>query len=516
VQVKLSYKLFATFLLTSLMIVVIMIAVMQYYAARNFADYVNKMEMERVDDLVKELAKEYQQDQGWERLRHDFSRWMDLTRPRHPQGDLFPPGMPGFAGPYRPPFQEPPPPPPPPPWVLEQRPPPPPPRGLDQRPPPPPPPGHDPFNLGPRISLFGADKQPLVGLARSSEDHLLKAIKVNGKTVGWLGIKKLEQLSHPLDVEFVRRQAKAFYFVGGSVLLLAIFVSVFFSRHLLAPIRKLMAGTRALSSRRFNTRIDVGTGDELGQLAADFNQMAQAIEKYEQLRQQWISDISHELRTPLAILRGEIEALQDGIRAPSQDTLESLHGEVLHLSKIVNDLHDISLAEAGRLLIHQDPVDPVQVLTETLKAFRNRFAAQGITIQAEPPAGREHCLMAGDADRLKQIFGNILENTWRYAASPGVLQIRQELQDGKLSLNFLDSGPGVPEASLDRLFDRLYRVDRSRSRRQGGSGLGLAICKSLVQAMSGEIKARPAPSGGLWIEILFPLLPDASKSQGEP
>jgi len=496
VKSKLSYKLFATLLLTSLLIVVIMVAVMQYYASRNFADYVIKMEMARLDALVDNLAAEYKKDQGWDRLINNFSRWRELTRPKPLPGEPFPPGPPGFAGgPDFPGDRDRPPPPPPPPWSPE---------GM---PPPPPPPGHGPPPPGPRISLFDAQKQPLVGPARTSQDHLLKAVQVDGKTVGWLGIRRLEHLSHPLDVEFAQRQVRAFYFLGGSVLLLAIFVSYFLSRHLLAPIKKLMEGTRAIASRQFDTRIEVRSGDELGRLAADFNQMAQAMEKYEQLRQQWISDISHELRTPLSILRAEIEALQDGIRQPNRDTLDSLHGEVLHLGKIVNDLHEISLADAGKLSIKQEPVNPVQVLKETVRGFQTRFAAQGIAVMEELAEEQEPFLIAGDADRLRQIFGNILENTWRYATSPGVLQVWQELKDDRLSLNFLDSGPGVAEESLGRLFDRLYRVDRSRSRKQGGSGLGLAICKSLVEAMQGEITARNSHVGGLWLEILFPLLP---------
>lgn len=160
------------------------------------------------------------------------------------------------------------------------------------------------------------------------------------------------------------------------------------------------------------------------------------------------------------------------------------------------------------LSIKHEPVNPVQVLKETLWSFQTRFAARGITLQADLAGGQEHILVSGDEDRLKQIFANILENTWRYADSPGVLKIWQELKDDGLSLNFMDSGPGVSDESLGRLFDRLYRVDRSRSRKQGGSGLGLAICKSLVEALGGEIRAMNAPSGGLWIEILLPLLPD--------
>jgi two-component system sensor histidine kinase BaeS len=148
---------------------------------------------------------------------------------------------------------------------------------------------------------------------------------------------------------FLKQQARAFYMVGTIILALAALVAFLLSRHLLAPVQQLIKGTRRLTSRKFDTRINVSTTDELGQLAEDFNQMAQTLEKYEQLRQQWISDIAHELRTPLSILRGEIEALQDGIREASPERLDSLHGEVVHMSRIVSNLHDLSLAESAAL-----------------------------------------------------------------------------------------------------------------------------------------------------------------------
>jgi two-component system sensor histidine kinase BaeS len=222
------------------------------------------------------------------------------------------------------------------------------------------------------------------------------------------------------------------------------------------------------------------------------------------MRQQWISDIAHELRTPLSILLGEIEALKDGLREVNDDTLESLNSEARHLSKIVNDLHELSLADAGTLSIKKERIDPRAILEETLGHFEQSFVENHIAIEKNrtqlPPV-----FVIGDSGRLKQLFSNLLENTLRYADAPGTLTIGQEMVDNRLLFYFEDSGPGVPEGSLERLFDRLYRVDRSRSRTKGGSGLGLSICKSIISALGGEIRAINGKSGGLRIEIELPL-----------
>jgi two-component system sensor histidine kinase BaeS len=290
------------------------------------------------------------------------------------------------------------------------------------------------------------------------------------------------------------------YIIGGGILLLAAIVAFLLSRHLLAPVGRLTAGTQALMSRQFDTRIEVESKDELGQLAADFNTMAQTLEKYERMRQQWISDIAHELRTPLSILCGEIEALKDGVRQVNRHSLNSLYSEARHLSKIVNDLHELSQADAGALSIKKVPVDPVAVLNGTLGHFKQGFVENQITIE-NYLENQPSITVFGDADRLQQLFSNLLENTLRYADAPGILKIGQERTKNRMILFFEDSGPGVPEEALEHLFDRLYRVDRSRSRARGGSGLGLSICKSIVNALGGEIRAANGNSGGLRIEV---------------
>jgi len=481
---KLSYKFFVAFSATSLLIVALMVGLIRFYVARNFADYANKSLLERYGTVTAALITEYQTHKGWQRLKNNPGRWQEILRSSLPRRDFDrhrrsprPPDIENKGskiGTQDIPSSGPP--------VPIQR-------------------------KTRRLAVFDDDKQHIVGgRARVSYDgYTLQEITVSGKTAGWLGLHKREHLANPLAVGFLKQQSQVLYLIGGGILVLAALVSLLLSKHLLAPIRKLTAGTQALASRQFDTRIDVQSQDELGQLAADFNMMADTLGKYELMRQQWISDISHELRTPLSILRGELEALQDGVREVTPETLDSLHSEVLHVGKIVDDLHQLSLADAGSLSFKKEPIDPLQVLRITLRAFRTRFEKQKIEIQDDLESD-EPVTVLGDSDRLTQLFSNLLENTLRYADSPGPLKLWHERTENQLTLYFEDSGPGVPKESLGHLFDRLYRVDKSRSRAQGGSGLGLSICKSIVDNFGGEIRATNSISVGLRIEIDLPLI----------
>jgi two-component system sensor histidine kinase BaeS len=453
-KVKLSYKIFVAFTLTLFIIVTLMVGLIKFYVARNFADYANKSLLERHRVVAAALAIEFETHKSWLPLRDNARRWKEILR------SSLPPRWP--------------------------------PKRIQR--------------LSRRLALFDADKQHIAGgRARVSYDrYTLQEITVAGKTAGWLGLHKKEQLKDPLVVRFLKQQSQVLYLIGGAILVLAAIVAFLLSKQLLAPIRKLTTGTQTLASRKFDTRIEVESNDELGQLSADFNTMAQTLEEYERMQRQWISDIAHELRTPLSILRGEIEALKDGVREVNHDTLHSLYSEIIHLSKIVNDLHELSLAESGALSFRKLPVDPVAVLKETIGHFKQSFVENQIAIEKHLE-NQTPITIIGDADRLRQLFTNLLENTLRYADAPGILRIGQEYIGNRLIMFFEDSGPGVPEEALDHLFDRLYRVDRSRSRTQGGSGLGLSICKSIVTAHGGEIRVANGNSGGLRIEVGFTL-----------
>jgi two-component system sensor histidine kinase BaeS len=306
------------------------------------------------------------------------------------------------------------------------------------------PPLERPPGIEHRLALFDRDRQPLIGRADSIEGHTLQEITVDGKTVGWLGLRNERRPSDPLGIAFLKQQAQAVYLVGAIALALAGLMALLLARHLHSPLRQLIEGTRSLASRRFDTRISVTSSDELGELARDFNRMARTLEQYEQLRRQWISDIAHELRTPIAVLQGEIEALQDGIRPAGPGQIASLHAEVVHIGRIVQSLHDLSLAESDALNLRKEPLDIVTVLRACLGTFQVRFAERRIEIADELGDAGAAAMVAGDADRLTQVFSNLLENTLRYTDPPGRLSVGRLSTVRDAVLYFADTPPGVP------------------------------------------------------------------------
>jgi two-component system sensor histidine kinase BaeS len=503
-KLSFGHKIFLAFLANSLVIVVCMLLFARYYAHRDFEEYVGKMEIERLDQLAGMLGAEYRKTGRWDETVTRWDDWLQVVWMRHmvphrffaPGGRVVPPPQPGKA-----PREAVPPPPGGPPRDDPGGPPP---FGENPSRPPGPPPG--PKDIGLRISLFDAGRQSLTMPDNpSAEGYRLRPILVDNKLVGFLGLKMPDRLTHPLDLEFIRRQYLTFYSIAGVALLLATLVTLILSRRLLSPVKKLAEGTRALTLRRFETRIAVEGCDELAQLAQDFNLMAQGMEKYEQMRRQWLADISHELRTPLAILRCEIEAMQDGVKEMTPEALASLHFEILHLGRIVQDLHELSLIESEAVPDEQTAVEPIELLDEVLRSFKTRFEQRGLRIDASPKDSKPAFVLA-DTDRLKQLFSNILENTLLYVDVPGVLKIRYEFPEGSVGIHFEDTGPGVPEESVGRLFDRLYRVDKARGRSHGGSGLGLAICRSIAERFGGRIEAANVKPAGLRISVYFPVL----------
>ncbi len=474
-KIKLIHKFFGSFLLTALMIVVLLLIALQVFVYRNFSKYVTRVELSKLSHLTAALETEYRTHRGWDCF-HDRPRtWHRMVRAALP---------------------------------------------LDHRidvpegtPPPHGPPPIDALQIGFRLSLFDADLHPVAGNAESSRGHALREIRADGRTVGWLGLRMPDHFYHPLDIHYIKGQQGAVYLIAVAILALALVISFLLSKHLLDPVRQLTEGTQALAAFQFDTTLDVRTNDELGQLAADFNRMAETLKKYERMRAQWITDISHELRTPLSVLRGEIEAMQDGIREMSRTTLDSLHAEVLRLSRLVEDLHQLSLADTRDLHTQADPVQPLEILADIVELFRIRFDEAAIDLRLEidpnPPV-----ILSGDENRLAQLFVNLLENTLRYTEPPGTLRIQADTAADHLTLTFQDSPPGVPAGDLERIFDRLYRVDKSRSRELGGSGLGLSICRQIVAGHNGRMEAFPSSLGGLGIRIELPA--SAPPAQKEP
>jgi two-component system, OmpR family, sensor histidine kinase BaeS len=490
---RLTYKLFAAFLVTSLVIVGLMIAVMQYYASRNFSAYVGRVEMEQLRDILPRLEREYHDHQGWEHLRGNQVAWSGIMHlSLGLERESFPPpprrrdiGPRDYGAPYPAPG--------PPQRRME-------PGGredsFNNAPPP-----HD---IRPRLTLFDRNKRPVMGRGTTVEDHVLREIVVEGEVVGWLGLRIPDRISDPLQLDFLYRQTKALYLIGATILALAALLAYLFSRQLLRPVKQIARGAHALSSRRFDTRIDVHSSDELGQLSEDFNHMADTLERYEHLRRQWITDVSHELRTPLSVLVAEIDAVLDGVRDMNRETLESIQAEALLMTRLVEDLHTLSLLESDTLSMSREEVDVLKGVRDVLQAFSLKYSQKGITVESDlDRSGR--IVVMGDKARLAQVFTNLLENTMKYTDAPGRLRIGHAVDSREMRLFFEDSPPGVNPDELPNIFERLYRTDRSRSRSAAGSGLGLAISKAIIEACGGNIVARPSTLGGLRVEITLPL-----------
>ncbi|MFA5904342.1 MAG: ATP-binding protein [Desulfobacula sp.] len=455
---KLSHKLFSVHLLVSFVLLILVGATFEFYASRQF-------ENEILTILSYELALEYQRSGNWDEFRNNpgsfdaFIRTALGNRENRPLSNALP-------GPR--------------------------------------PPEGRPFPPHPGIALYDAGKTRIAGPDLADAKILSRPILLHAETIGWIGLYKEKHPPGPGKGFFFKDKYKIFYTVGIIVFILAGLVSYGLSRHILSPVGRLTAGTKALTSFRFDTRIHVRTTDELGLLAKDFNRMAQTLETYETMRKQWAVDISHELRTPLSVLKGELEAILDGIRPFSRERMESLHAEILYLERIVNDLHFLSMADAGALTLKKEPVRPVDILKTVLSLFETRLKQEGLTVLDRLTCDNKQ--VSGDRDRIRQLFSNLIDNNLKYTRKPGTLTLQDKIENRMLVIHITDSGPGVPPDALDKLFNRLFRVDRSRSREHGGSGLGLSICKTIAAAHDGEIIAVNTKDPGLSIILRLPLI----------
>ena len=354
-----------------------------------------------------------------------------------------------------------------------------------------------------RLALLDASKKAVfIQMPTSDIEHWIP-IKLKQKTVGWVGLDPIEVSTDQLASSFIAQQRQSYVLVAIVVLFLSLIVAAIWARQFLSPIHKVAYGAKQVSTGNYDTRVTVKGKDELAQLASDFNKMTETLQRNEMLRRQWISDISHELRTPIAVISGEIEALMDGIREPTPERISSLYSDVYGLGQLVEDLHQLSLSDQGALELVRADIDIFSMVKDILILFTPRMTEKGIKLSLD--ANPEHNLnVFGDSRRLNQLITNLLENSLRYTDKAGESRIQLTARQQQLVITISDTFPGVPEASLERIFDRLYRVDKSRSRSVGGSGLGLSICKNIVEAHNGEIYAKSNADGGLSITVCLP------------
>ena len=292
--------------------------------------------------------------------------------------------------------------------------------------------------------------------------------------------------------------------IGAGAGLVAILLILGLSRRILAPVEALTAAVRRMEAGDLSQRVEVSTQDEIGELGQAFNSMTARLARLEELRRNMVSDVAHELRTPLTNIRGYLEALQDKVIAPEREVIDSLHEEAMLLNRLVDDLQELALAEAGQLHLERGPADLSPVMERAAAALRPQLEAAGIDLRVDLP---EHLVVVDiDPERVGQILRNLLANAVTHTGQGGTITITAEPVRDWVRVSVRDTGEGIAEVDLPYIFERFYRADKSRSRATGGAGLGLAIAKYLVEAHGGEIAVESEVGAGSTFTFTLPVV----------
>ncbi len=509
-RISLTIKLLTILAITSTVSVLAMGLAARWSFQHGFLDFLAQNERQQIAPLEAALIEVYEVQGSWDRFRRNPEIWPrfvddvqaanNFARPRRPMpsldldsagGGIFPQPTRPDAAPALPELHE-----------GQSFPPSPgpgftPPPGRPGAGLPPPMPG----SLATRLQLLDSQRRIVVGGPQDVEEAPLIALQSKGATIGWLNLSPPLWLEDELAQRFYSQHNRSLLLIAVSSLTLATLLGWVFGEGLLRRIRRLAGGVRTLAKGDYQTRL-VGTGqDELAELTDDFNHLATALERNEDLRRRGMADVSHELRTPVAVARAELDALIDGIRPCTIERLTQLQSRLVDLTRLLDDLYDLALSDAGALDYHHASVNLEDILEAAVIESQAVFADKGVALRLESD---EALPIVGDRGRLRQVLDNLLSNSLRYTDSGGFTRVIATRTGDEIKVLVSDTPPGVHPDALAHLFDRFFREEVSRTRAKGGAGLGLAICRNIVEAHRGHISARPADSGGLEIEIRLP------------
>jgi signal transduction histidine kinase len=327
----------------------------------------------------------------------------------------------------------------------------------------------------------------------------------------------------PIQTGFISTVNRSLLLAAGAAGLVALLLTAALSRRILGPVEALTAAARKMEKGDLSQRVTVRSQDEIGELARAFNAMADGLARIEQLRRHMVTDVAHELRTPLTNIRGYLEALRDGVARPDAPLIDSLHEEALLLNRLIDDLQDLALAEAGQLRLARGPIALGPLVEGAVSALRPALSAKRLAIAVDVPAD----LPCADADaaRVGQVLRNLLNNAITHTPVDGTIGVeasyiadcRLQIADyaapqsaiynlqSAILVRVSDSGPGIAPEHLPHIFERFYRADRARARATGGAGLGLTIVKRLVEAHGGQVAAISAPGQGATFTFTLPV-----------
>jgi two-component system, OmpR family, sensor histidine kinase BaeS len=328
-------------------------------------------------------------------------------------------------------------------------------------------------------------------------------LKLGRTTVGYLLPETSAVFTIHDQTNLVERLTRAAIIAGlmggGLSLLLALLLSYRLAR----PVQELKRSAQNVAAGDLHQRVQVKGSDELASLGEAFNQMAESLQQAETNRRAMTADIAHELRTPLAVQRAHLEAIEDGIYPLNLEALEPILAQNRLLTRLVEDLRTLALAEAGQLSLDQTAVDLNILVERVVRRFAPQFNSNQVSIELDLPPGPESKILA-DPSRIEQIISNLLTNALRHTPTGGKIRLSIYSAQGTMHLAVHDSGPGIPEGAFERIFERFYRADDARSRSDGGTGLGLSIARHLAQAHQGDLRASNHPDGGAVFTLILP------------
>jgi two-component system sensor histidine kinase BaeS len=360
-------------------------------------------------------------------------------------------------------------------------------------------------NFGERLYLRDTTGHRLLGRpAPEQVKRTVRAIKVQGQEVAFVELGAEPEMAG-VDARFLQFQYQRLAWAALGTILVAMLAAWAMAARWSGPLRTLQRATREIARGRTHKPLEPTGALEIAQLMEDVNTMTTALARLEATRREWIAQISHELRTPLSVLRGEMEALEDGARQPTPQVMASLREEVLQLNRLVDDLHTLSVADLGGMRCNFSDGEAHTHLRRVTERFAPKAKQQGLALQL-PHADRSAIPAHWDWGRIEQMLGNLLTNSLRYTDAPGSIAVDWKCDGRLLTLTVEDSAPGVSPADMKVLFEPLFRADQARQRgTEHGSGLGLSIVRAIVNAHQGTVSAGPSPRGGLQMVVHLPL-----------
>lgn len=471
---KLYGKLLLSMIAAGAIALVALAVTMNWRIGQGFVDFVNDSDAERLPAVARSLSDHYAASGSWERLRGRARVWREiLVRARDMDDD-----SPVAAN-----------------------------RQETVRMPAPAPMRHEgrPDRWTPlwaRLSVYDSERRTIIGRHAFDDVGRIQPVVVSGQTVGWVGLRELGEVRSHIAESFLRGQRVGLIWASLAMLVILALSAALLARAWTRPIQRIAEVSRRMAGGDFAARVDTQRRDEIGHLARDIDFLAHSLEQADVSRKRWMADAAHELRTPLAVLKGELEAVQDGIRPLNAESLASLHAEATHLGELIDELRELAQVDIGALDYRMANVDLAATVRDCLEASGGRLAQAGLTVDFSAPSAP--MTVHGDPRRLRQLVENLIGNTLRYTHRGGRLRIRLERERDHLRLRFDDSEPGVPDDLLPQIFDPFVRGGSARTRADGGSGLGLAICRRIVDAHGGRITAAHGELGGLEIDIHLP------------